>query len=484
MLYYAVMSLRKRKSSQAKNADKQKAVLTQKKVAYILLGIVGILLISNLITYQIYKNKTYPKTVLNNQSIGSLNYTEVESKTKQIINPPQKITLKLGDKSKESTSKDLGISINYGSIISQVKQNRAIIPMVNLLKSNKTFASFNADTEITKMYLESVRNELETNAVPAHINLEGTKFSAISAKAPIFIDIDRSSKIISEQLQNNKTTIDLQQKNEEQSTQSNFNPEKETAKLNNSLNTVISIKFDSQSKSVTKDQIANLYEPKDNTYILSQAKIGELIINIAKQLNVSPGNKQQLIDQITKSLQSSKNTELSIQPALKKQIAYTYCVSAKGVDTSYLGAFRSKLQEVYSDARGWSVGGQIRFAEVSSGCNYTAWLTRADLVPSFSSTICDSIWSCRVGNNVIINFDRWSGASPAWNSAGGSLDSYRTMVINHETGHWLGFPHRYCGGAGQSAPVMQQQSISLQGCAFNSWPTAPEIQSLKNSKGL
>lgn len=483
MLYHAVMSLVSRKSTKVKSSNKRTVILTQKRIAYIIVGIVGVLLVTNVMIYQMYKNKTYPKTMLNDQLIGSQNYTEIKPKTKQIVDPPQKITLKLGDKSKESTPQDLGISINYDSIINQIKQNRAIIPMINLLKTNKTSASFSANTETTNKYLESVRKELETNAVPAHVELENAKFKAVSAKAPITLDIDASTKAITEQLHNNKTTVDLQQKKEDPP-ESNLNPEEETAKLNDSLSTVITIKFDGQSKSVTKAQIANLYEPKNNTFVLSQTRISELIMSIAKQLNVSPGNKQQLIDQMAKSLQSPKNTELYIQPAPKKQITYTYCVSAKGVDSSYLGAFRSKLQEVYADARGWSVGGQIRFAEVASGCNYTAWLTRADLVPSFSSTICDNIWSCRVGNNVIINFDRWSGASPAWNNAGGSLDSYRTMVINHETGHWLGFYHRYCGGTGQPAPVMQQQSISLQGCAFNSWPTAPEIQSLKSSRGL
>ena len=37
------------------------------------------------------------------------------------------------------------------------------------------------------------------------------------------------------------------------------------------------------------------------------------------------------------------------------------------------------------------------------------------------------------------------------------------MVINHETGHWLGLGHSFCSGPGQLAPVMQQQSIDVTG---------------------
>jgi hypothetical protein len=85
---------------------------------------------------------------------------------------------------------------------------------------------------------------------------------------------------------------------------------------------------------------------------------------------------------------------------------------------------------------------------------------------------------------VVINNDRWLYASTAWNNQGGSLEEYRSMVINHETGHWLGFNHSYCPGTGQPAPVMQQQSIDLQGCVFNPWPTATETAILKQRLGL
>jgi hypothetical protein len=104
-------------------------------------------------------------------------------------------------------------------------------------------------------------------------------------------------------------------------------------------------------------------------------------------------------------------------------------------------------------------------------------------MPTFGS-ICDNIWSCRVGPNVVINYDRWQHASPAWNSFGGTMNDYRHMVINHETGHWLGFSHAQCPGAGQQAPVMQQQSIDLQGCKFNPWPSVGELATDRTRLGL
>ncbi len=80
--------------------------------------------------------------------------------------------------------------------------------------------------------------------------------------------------------------------------------------------------------------------------------------------------------------------------------------------------------------------------------------------------------SCRNGNVVAINAKRWQYGIDAYSS----LDGYRRYVINHEVGHALGYGHRRCVRGGELAPVMQQQTLSLQGCRANPWPTVDEIQ--------
>jgi hypothetical protein len=149
-----------------------------------------------------------------------------------------------------------------------------------------------------------------------------------------------------------------------------------------------------------------------------------------------------------------------------------YHVETRGRITADLATFRRQANATLNDPRGWRTTG-IAFREVPSGGSMTLVLAEASRVPSFSS-VCSSEWSCRVGRYVIINQMRWLGASSAWWSNHGTLRDYRHLVVNHETGHWLGHGHRSCPGAGAAAPVMQQQSKYLGACRINSWPTKRE----------
>jgi len=136
--------------------------------------------------------------------------------------------------------------------------------------------------------------------------------------------------------------------------------------------------------------------------------------------------------------------------------------------------FISQVAETLADERGWLKAGYVfNRVQAANQADFTLTLIKAELLNNIPG--CDSNWSCRSGSGVYINENRWNGATSAWNDAGGSLRDYRHMVVNHEVGHFLGHGHYNCGGQGHLAPVMQQQSISLEGCDFNPWPLAFEI---------
>jgi len=169
---------------------------------------------------------------------------------------------------------------------------------------------------------------------------------------------------------------------------------------------------------------------------------------------------------------SGARAAAATQPSVTRVI--TYSVATRGAVRSNLGEFIANAEATYADARGWRAAG-IRFDRVATGGDFTLWLATPDEVARFSST-CSSFYSCRVGRNVIINDDRFLGGSPYWP---GPVAEYRHLVVNHETGHFLGLGHAGCPGPGSLAPVMQQQSKGLDGCAPNAWPTAGELAAVR-----
>ena len=154
------------------------------------------------------------------------------------------------------------------------------------------------------------------------------------------------------------------------------------------------------------------------------------------------------------------------------QHVFSYRIASRGNIVTSTKAFGDLAEETYANPRGWRSAG-IAFKRVATGGSFTLVLADADSMTSFGSP-CSRTWSCRSGRYVIINQTRWLHASTAWNRAGLPLRLYRDMVVNHETGHWLGHSHRGCGGAGWSAPLMMQQSKGLDGCRFNPWPLPSE----------
>lgn len=165
-----------------------------------------------------------------------------------------------------------------------------------------------------------------------------------------------------------------------------------------------------------------------------------------------------------------------LAPEPVAQRVVTYAVSTRGNVNTDMNEFKSIVFSTLNDGRGWTRLG-VSFREVESGGDFTVFLSEAAQMTSFSATGCDTTYSCNVGSAVVINQDRWLGGTPSWTGGGGDLATYRQMVINHETGHWLGHGHRYCAGAGQLAPVMQQQSMDMQGCTPNAWPQSAEMYS-------
>jgi len=89
----------------------------------------------------------------------------------------------------------------------------------------------------------------------------------------------------------------------------------------------------------------------------------------------------------------------------------------------------------------------------------------------------NSIYSCRNENNIVFNFFRWQEGAVDFKK---DMENYRIYLINHETGHILGWGHVGCPKEGAVAPVMMQQSKGTDGCVPYGWPVYETVKSKFN----
>jgi len=150
--------------------------------------------------------------------------------------------------------------------------------------------------------------------------------------------------------------------------------------------------------------------------------------------------------------------------------------------------FASAVDGILSGERSWIASGQHPITDPDEQMTDASWAfqrvsdgtysVRVRLAtPDTVDKLCGSagvqtqgVYSCRYGKNILINLRRWLKGATGFTD----LTVYRSMVINHETGHFLGFNHMKCPGSGQLAPVMQTQTIALEGCLPNPSPFTAE----------
>ncbi|MFF3759991.1 DUF3152 domain-containing protein [Streptomyces sp. NPDC002185] len=140
--------------------------------------------------------------------------------------------------------------------------------------------------------------------------------------------------------------------------------------------------------------------------------------------------------------------------------------------------FADAVQKTLNDKRSWAGQGEMTFERISSGDpkfvitlaspgTTGAWCAKSGLDTTVDNVSCDSASTQR----VMINAFRWAQGSSTFGPK--AMHAYRQMLINHEVGHRLGHGHVSCRTKGALAPVMQQQtkSLNIDGipCRPNPW---------------
>ncbi|MFE9687044.1 DUF3152 domain-containing protein [Streptomyces sp. NPDC006285] len=131
----------------------------------------------------------------------------------------------------------------------------------------------------------------------------------------------------------------------------------------------------------------------------------------------------------------------------------------------------AQVEATLADPRGWTADGHSAFQRVSSGpIDFTVRLATpatVDKVCAEGGLDTGGKVNCSVNHDVMVNLRRWVLATEFYTK---DVIGYRSLIINHEVGHFLGHGHVSCPGEGQPAPAMMQQIKGLLGCVPNVWP--------------
>lgn len=133
-------------------------------------------------------------------------------------------------------------------------------------------------------------------------------------------------------------------------------------------------------------------------------------------------------------------------------------------------AFGDFVMETLNDDRGWAAVEPVSFARTDNSAEFRVVLGSPDLIDEMCAPLDTAgRYSCGRNGHAALNALRWVHGAEPYLDAGGELQDYRRYLVNHEVGHLLWYQHQDCPAEGEPAPIMLQQSMSLDGCEPTAW---------------
>jgi len=431
----------------------------------------------------LYHNKALPRTHLGRLAAGGMTYTALAATAPEAILPAS-FTLQKGSTHSLLTPSALGLSVDVPASVHDISGWQRWLPIASLFVQEDIPLHTHLDTAAYAAASSSLARTFSAAALPHHVVFTGTSFAVAPDSNGYTLDTAALPGALTSAADVGSSTVSIPTKIiAAPAGSSDLSGAVQT--LQKQLTTKISFVYKTQHIDPSIQDIGGWYAASGQSMAPATERIAAYLKNsAAKQAGVTVANPNDLATATAYALSKNLSLNLALVPQTSTTVVRTYCTAVRDVSESVFDDLIGKLAATYNDTRGWNNSGQIAFEHVGSGCQYTVWMSAAAQMTSFGA-ICDDYYNCQVGGNVVLNYDRWISATDPWNATHGSIEDYRTLMIDHETGHRLGFlDNPTCPGAGQLAPVMMQQSINLMGCVFNVWPLAAEFAQLDASLGL
>lgn len=463
------------KQNQSKKRHKKSWL---KRMLWILASLLALLILANAIMWLAYRERVLPNVNLGSLDLGNVAYSGVSGRVQQDSLLPETVELSTPLKTAKVQVADLGVEVDVAKSIDNLKSQRSWLPILKLVRGSVVPVELTVNEQVYNAAVGKLADELYSPALPQRVDFVDAKFAVADPrqgyKATDTLGVDLLSALKNGHQKMEAKTDVLQPPN------GDLDVAAAAQKLQEQITTPITYILGQQQKEIPTKDKGSWYVSKGQTMRPDKQKIEQYAQDLARQLNTTAINSGDIALATISALEKQRDSQFVISPNDTPKL--TYCTNVSGVSKSKLDYFTKRTASILADKRGWNGNGQVAFI-YDENCDFTIWLTAPENMTSFGA-ICDAYYSCRVGDNVVINYDRWVGGTDPWNKAGNSIADYEVMVINHEVGHRLGFGHASCPGNGQPAPVMQQQSVDLNGCKFSPWPSSQEIKTFKGVMGV
>ena len=462
---------------------KSQASKRTRQLLIVVLAIVVGVGIVNAALLAVYHNRTYPRTTMGTLSVGNMSFSKVQTEEQQAKAVPKSVTLESGAKRAEIVLQSAGAHFDAARTKVSLTHAHSWFPVIAMFTKHTVALPMAFDTPQLAAVVKNANTTFHTDAMPAKLTFSNNHFSVTDGKSGYDLDGSHVGNAILQALDVGKTSVSAPLTTVTANGPSKASLGATAQRLEKTLDANLTYTYGNNKHTASREEIARWYKANGNDYVLDDFTIRTYVATIGNSMGIHPGDLTTAVDTTKQAVTKASTVSVALQPFATTK-TYHYCVANRGADTAaYVPDLKKKLESTYSDLRGWSLDGQVQFVYATSDCDFTVWLASSSQMPTFGA-ICDEVWNCEVANNVVVNLDRWLHTSTTWQAYGGSVEDYRVMLINHETGHMLGFQHLTCPGKGRPAPVMMQQSIELGGCVFNIWPVQSELATLRRTIGL
>lgn len=405
-----------------------------------------------------YANRVYPGVKVGSVAVGGLAFDDLASKLKEVAGPSD-LTVTVGASTYNLEGTKLA-AVDVGAMSRQVRevgrgQRLPVLGLVEAWLTKPVAVSYAVNESAVAAAVKDVAVAQSYQARQATPLVVAGQAFVVPERAGTMIDPDKAVRAVAGAV-GHSTSVSLSaEKVEPLVAAAAYAGEIEQAQARMGLNVVVKVRRASYSP--TPAQIGDwlVFGKPGAGVTVDGARVAAYVATIpgtfdrkgATTALIAAVGAGQAVSYTASTKKITATPTLASSQTLPVS-TYRYC--ARGSEAGV-------LREMVAGSA-WSLGGRLRFVAAEDNCDFGLVVADAAAQKEISAG-CEGKRTCEVSGLLVLGAADWAKPPTAW--AGGE-DGYRSEVVNHVLGHWLGFDHAPCLDAA-AEPVLQAPTLVLGG---------------------